>query len=58
MTRSLCLKYPEIEKFGLYRRLNDDSVEFISFCNPEVNRWLSIHEYDFEQLLDKYVPKK
>jgi len=54
----LCAANPDLALFGFYRRLNDDRLEFVSFCNPASREWLAINDKDFNKLLDKYVPKK
>lgn len=42
---------------GFVRRLNDGHLEFVSFCSAIAGDFLAIHKRDFQNLLDKYVPK-
>ena len=53
----ICLREPELERYGFYRKLNDGSFEFISFCSTEASHWVAMFEDDFKDLMDKYVPK-
>ena len=55
--QEICEREPALKDYGLYRKLNSNELEFISFCEPEVRHWLSIHERDLKNLLDKYVPE-
>jgi hypothetical protein len=54
----VCEREPLLKDYGLFRKLNDGKLEFISICNPQIKHWLSIHEIDFKDLLDKYIPEK
>lgn len=54
----LCQKEPDIARYGFYRRLDSGQLEFVSFCNPEARRWLSIHERDLEEILNETLPKE
>jgi hypothetical protein len=54
----ICLREPSLKDYGFYRKLNDGKLEFVSFCSPEAFHWIAMHELDFKDLLDKYVPEK
>ncbi len=43
---------------GFYRKLNDGTLEFISFCDPRAKDWVAIHKDDLKKLLDKLIKKK
>lgn len=53
----LCAANKDLNKYGFYRRLNNDKFEFISFCDKSANRWVAMFENDFNNLLNQYVPK-
>lgn len=44
----LCMRYPDIQDFGIYRKLNDGSMEFIPYCDDEIKNYLSSHAKDVE----------
>ncbi len=62
----LCTRYPEIKKYGSYRRLNDSEclkrklhpgcVEFMSYCQSQYQKWVSMSGARFEELLKAYLP--
>ena len=56
--KEICEANKELYNYGLYRRLNDNSLEFVSFCSLLASRWISIHSDDLAKLLDKYVPER
>jgi hypothetical protein len=49
----LCDASPVNRLYGFYRRLNDGTLEFVSFCNPDAADWVSMHKDDFKRLLDQ-----
>jgi hypothetical protein len=49
----LCQKEPELRNYGFYRKLNSGKIEFISFCSARANEWLSMHQGDYNRLLEK-----
>ncbi len=53
-----CLKFPELYDFGFYRKLNSGKIEFISICSETAKDMLSIYKVDYNNLLDKALPKK
>lgn len=53
----VCEREPALKDHGFYRRLNDGRLEFISFCDPEAQNWVSMFKLDYERLLDKAFPK-
>lgn len=64
---AVCSQAPDAAKSGIYRRLNDDQCpkgkappcyEFISYCNPQVRHYLSIQDQEFNDMLDKYLPRR
>jgi len=58
LPEELCQTHKELNDYGFYRKLNDGNLEFISFCNKDAAQWLSMHQSDFEKLMDKYVPER
>jgi hypothetical protein len=54
----VCEREPVLKDHGFYRRLDGGKFEFISFCDPESKHWLSMYDRDFENLLDKTLPKE
>lgn len=54
----VCAREPSLNDYGFYRRLNDGTFEFISFCHPDAHLWVAMHKDDFIKLLDKYVPNE
>ena len=54
----LCFKVPELKDYGFYRKLNDGKIEFISFCDPNAAHMISIIDKDFEDILNKLLPKE
>jgi len=57
LPQEICDREPELRNYGLYRRLNDGKFEFLSFCSVEANKYLSMHETEYQKLLEKYVPQ-
>lgn len=54
---ALCDQSPELKNYGFYRRLNTGKIEFVSFCSPLANRWISAFDDDFNRILDDTIPK-
>jgi hypothetical protein len=52
LPESVCAD-PHNKLYGFYRRLNDGNFEFVSFCNPKANEWVSMHKDDFARLIDR-----
>lgn len=38
----------EIREYGIYRILEDDSVEILDFCNPLIRMYFGVHSSDIE----------
>ena len=57
MPEGACDREPTLKQHGFYRRLNSGKLEFKSFCDPKASQWLSMHEDDFNKLLDEALPK-
>ncbi len=63
---SLCTATPELQRYGSYRRLNDEAckeagkppgcVEFMGYCRQEYKDWVSMSKTKFSELLKKYLP--
>lgn len=51
--QELCLREPALNDYGLYRKLNDGRLEFVSFCDVKARQFLSMHKDDFERLINK-----
>lgn len=56
--KEICDANPVLRDYGIYRELNNGKKEFVSVCTKEITLYLSIYGDDFNNLLDKYVPKK
>jgi hypothetical protein len=54
----ICDREPELKKYGFYRTLNSGKFEFMSFCHPKANKFLSAREDDLNEILDKTLPKQ
>jgi hypothetical protein len=63
----LCKQLPEIKKYGMYRRLNDDvcrengkavpCYELQAYCNPQSQNYFSVLDTTLDKMLDAYLPK-
>jgi hypothetical protein len=53
----LCAKLPELKEYGFYRKLNDGTIEFMSFCDPRAADWLSMYKTDYGKIMDQLLPK-
>lgn len=58
LPKDLCERYPDIAKSGLYRKLNSGKYEFLSYCKPQVKKYVSMHGDKFNEFLDETLPKK
>lgn len=56
--KKLCAQERDLWKIGFYRILNSGQIEFISFCNENAYMYFAIESKDFNEILDKYLPKK
>jgi hypothetical protein len=56
----ICEREPLLKDYGLFRRLNSGGFEFISFCDPKVNQFYSMHKDDLTRILNgtKKMPNK
>lgn len=54
----LCVQLPELGEFGLYRKLNNEKYEFISYCKEESTKYIAINEKKFNDILDELLPEK
>jgi len=48
-----CEKYPELKDSGLYRKLNNGQVEFISYCDDKILDFFSMHKDDLARILNE-----
>lgn len=63
----VCLQFPELRQVGVYRKLNDDECqkknlpvgceEFISYCQNEIELYISFQKDKLNQLLDEAFGK-
>jgi hypothetical protein len=53
----ICEKYPEIKRYGFYRKLNDGRYEIMSYCAKSAKKQISMLENDLNAILDKTLPK-
>jgi len=60
-----CASNPSLDTFGIYRKLNDGTYEFISYCsvNPETGKpyvqdYIDFNAQKFQDILDKLLPTK
>lgn len=49
--KEICDREPVLKDYGLYRRLNNGSFEFVSFCELKSKEFLSMYRDDLENLL-------
>lgn len=54
----LCVSEPRLRDYGFYRRLDSGKLEFLSFCSPEALKMLAIIDSEYEELLDKTLPRE
>ncbi len=55
----ICAREQDLLNHGFYRKLNSGKFEFISFCDPKSLDWISMHEKDFNKLMDQAgLPRK
>jgi hypothetical protein len=48
---------PEIRQYGIYRKLDDGTFEFISYCQTEVKNYIGFNTEKFQRVLDALLPK-
>ena len=53
---TFCESKQNVWQHGFYRKLNDGSYEFISFCDPRSKEWLAMWKDDLERILDATLP--
>lgn len=52
-----CEQFPELKLRGFYRKLNNGKIEFVSACKAEARNMVTSTEKDFNELLDRALPK-
>lgn len=57
LPKEICDKNPELNSYGFYRKLNDGKYELLSYCNANSERYLSMHEEKFKEILDATLPE-
>lgn len=55
--QTLCQQYPEIRDYGFYRKLNDGNFQFLSVCEENAKRMISITDSDMKDILDGVLPE-
>lgn len=63
----LCDKMPELNQYGIYRKLDSGKVEFLSYCKtvqdengkmiPAVQNYLSVSTKKFNEFLNQLLPE-
>jgi hypothetical protein len=51
--QEICAREPSLFDYGVYRKLNDGKLEFVSFCESKAKEFLSMHKSDFERILNE-----
>jgi hypothetical protein len=54
----ICASNPDLKDYGIYRKLDSGKFEFVSICDKEITRWISIYDEDFKRILDALVPER
>jgi hypothetical protein len=55
--KELCDANPQLWKHGLRRKLNNGQNEFVPYCAPEIELYLSVYSDDLNRILDENLPK-
>jgi hypothetical protein len=56
--KSICDREPIMHKIGFKRKLDGGGFEVVSVCAKESSEFLSMHKSDYNELLDKALPKQ
>jgi hypothetical protein len=51
--QEICDREPTLKDYGVYRRLTNGKLEFVSFCEGLASEFLSMHKSDFEKLMNE-----
>lgn len=67
LPEDLCIREPELQKYGIYRKLDSGKYEFISYCTeiqddkgqkfPATQGYLSVKTEKFYSILDQLLPE-
>ena len=52
-----CEQIPELKMYGFYRKLNNNKIEFVSFCKKESRDFVTMPRSEFDEILDQALPK-
>lgn len=42
----LCMRYPDIQDFGIYRVLSNGNKEYLMYCDAQIQNYISSHVDD------------
>lgn len=54
----LCMRVPELQKYGMYRKLNTGKYELQKYCNPQAQHYFAVLDTDLNAILDALLPKE
>jgi hypothetical protein len=49
----VCKESPELKDYGIYRRLNDGSFEFVSVCDKVITEFFCMHKDALKGILNE-----
>lgn len=53
-----CERYPELRDSGIFRTLQGGKVEFVSYCDDKILKFLDMHKDDLARLLNEKPESK
>lgn len=56
--REICDREPDLQRRGFYRKLESGKYELVSFCKPQARDFVAMPSKDFNNILDKTLPKE
>jgi len=54
----ICDREPVLKDYGFFRRLDDGTFQFLSFCNESSPRMIAFKDEDLKKILDALLPEK
>jgi hypothetical protein len=52
LPKDICEREPELKEYGFYRKLNDGTFEFVTFCGDKAKDFFAIYKKDLETILN------
>lgn len=57
LPKELCTAQPALRDRGIYRRLENGKLEFVSVCTPQIHDYMSAHKDDVKKVMDALLPE-